>query len=266
MEQAFIEWALAHGVIIDRIEYEKMVRVPTTAHPKKRNGVYYYGTKRKGVCAWDIDGQWHKYDKRGRAEVVPATVKPREEKKDERSTIYERASYILRRATRKAHPYLQRKCLGDYKGLVDSKGLLLVPMLDSKGRVAGLQFISEDGDKRMLKGSIMKNSRYVLGDGPRAVYCEGYATGLSILMALESGNIPARVVVCFCASNLSWVARQDETGVIVADHDKNGVGKKAAEEARRPYWMPIRVGEDANDVLCRGRIDMLSNALRRLLR
>lgn len=38
------------------------------------------------------------------------------------------------------------------------------------------------------------------------------------------------------------------SGFVVADHDKSGVGEKAAQATRLPYFMPEKQGEDINDL------------------
>ena len=105
---------------------------------------------------------------------------------------------------------------------------------------------------------------------PRATWwCEGYATGLSILSALnELGFAEDQVIVAFSAGGLSRLAKR---GIVIADRDyghcKNrhtwieytrvcpecGVkgaypaGEKAARDTGLLYWLPPEAGMDAND-------------------
>ncbi|MFN3629970.1 MAG: hypothetical protein ACK4XK_07930 [Casimicrobiaceae bacterium] len=261
MDRRFIDWALGHGVIIDHIEYERMTRVPTVAHPKKKNGVYYYGERRKGCCAWDIDGKWHSYRSSARVELPPILPPKKAQEPPQK-----RAEAILDACVIDRHHYLEKKALGHVFAPVDRHGNLVVPMRSASGALSGLQFISPDGEKRMLKGTVLKNSRLVLSEGPRRIYVEGYATGLSVVEAAKSIGVDVSVVVCFCAHNLTWVARQDRSGVIIADNDKSKAGEKAAREAKLPFWMPARQGQDANDLLTAGNLPALANAIKRLLK
>lgn len=265
MDREFIDWAASHGVIIDKVEYNAMVRVPTTAHPNKRNGVYFYGNRSKGCCAWDIDGQWHSYRSRHTVTSAPKERLVTQKKTVAKETLLERIRFVVSNSSLGPHPYLERKGLSEFRGLVYKHGFLVVPMHAVDGSVCGAQLIDEAGSKRMMRGSTLRNARLVLGAGSRSVYVEGYATGLSVLKAARHAGVDARVIVCFCAGNLTTVARQDRAGVIIADNDKSKTGQNAAIKAKLPFWQPPRAGEDANDVLTSGRIDMLAAALKRLL-
>jgi putative DNA primase/helicase len=46
---------------------------------------------------------------------------------------------------------------------------------------------------------------------------------------------------------INVVARNLRHGVVVADHDKSGVGEKYAKETGFKYWLSDNVGDDFND-------------------
>jgi putative DNA primase/helicase len=102
-----------------------------------------------------------------------------------------------------AHAYLQRKQVGVH-GLRQLGGRLLVPMRDVSGNLWAVQSITEEGDKRFLRGARKRGLYHAIGPQVEGVLCiaEGYATAASIL---EATGYP--VAVAFDCSNLLPVAR-----------------------------------------------------------
>jgi putative DNA primase/helicase len=79
------------------------------------------------------------------------------------------------------------------------------------------------------------------------MFCEGYATALSIRECMKASNIKYAIYVCFSASNMKHIARTVGGGFIVADNDPNCIGEKTAKETGKPYWLSETVGDDFND-------------------
>ena len=163
-----------------------------------------------------------------------------------REQAAEKARNLIARAKLNVHPYLARKGFPERKMLVLGE-TLLVPMrpIDDYQRIASVQMIRPDGGKLFLKGGRASGCVYHLGLGSSEQWwCEGLATGLSILAALRLLCRRARVTVCFSASNLSRVARR---GIVVADRDEESrTGENAARQTGLRYWLPPESG-DAND-------------------
>jgi putative DNA primase/helicase len=162
------------------------------------------------------------------------------------------AQYNIKAAKLQKHPYLGNKGFPGELGLVLS-GDLLVPMRDCRTmNILSLQRISAGGDKKFMTGGSTKGAVYVIGRRRNTVcriFCEGYATGLSIRAALDYMRQPAEVWVCFSASNMIYVA--DKVGgrrYVVADNDASGTGQKAAESIGLPWMMPDTIGQDFNDL------------------
>ncbi len=175
-----------------------------------------------------------------------------------------RARAMLDEATLDTHPYLARKGFPERKMFVLDEALL-VPMrpIDDYGSVAGLQQIWPDGTKKFLRGGRASGCVLHLGLGREQWWCEGLATGLSVLAALDRLYRRARVTVCFSASNLARVARG--RGIVVADHDaESHAGEKAARQSGRPYWLSPEPG-DANDFHQTHGVRALADELRRVL-
>jgi hypothetical protein len=287
---SFIDFARAHGVEINLAKFgprEKVQRCGSTGHPKSRNGAYYWDGSRGWVFAWDGEAKTQWYNdpnaKPWTAEEKAAWRAKRDAQRRATEQGYQRASVtaqqLMRSATPGRHDYLFRKGLPDAQGLVLTDGGLLVPMRDvATNAVRGAQLIrwtdteDEPGVMRWVKKMTygMQARGAVLRLGParatEMVLCEGYATGLSIEMALRQMRLNAAVLVCFSDSNMVYAAEHTKgRRYCFADHDDilrpegakrdrgepfepHGPGELAAIEIGLPYCMSTVVGEDANDL------------------
>jgi putative DNA primase/helicase len=153
------------------------------------------------------------------------------------------------------HPYLKRKGIQPHGAKITGDGRLMVPLFDSDGALASLQYIDAEGGKLYHPGGSVGGKFCLIGtlDVPGVLYvAEGFATAATIH---EVSGRP--VVVAYSASNLVPVTGtlrdlygQSQDIVIVADNDASGVGQKYAEQACAKYGarmvMPSIQG-DAND-------------------
>jgi phage/plasmid primase-like uncharacterized protein len=153
------------------------------------------------------------------------------------------------------HPYLKRKNIQPHGAKITGDGRLMVPLFDSDGALASLQYIDAEGGKLYHPGGSVGGKFCLIGtlDVPGVLYvAEGFATAATIH---EVSGRP--VVVAYSASNLVPVTGtlrdlygQGQDIVIVADNDASGVGQKYAEQACAKYGvrmvMPSIQG-DAND-------------------
>jgi hypothetical protein len=46
---------------------------------------------------------------------------------------------------------------------------------------------------------------------------------------------------------MKLVARSIKGGLVIADHDANGIGEKTAIHIGKPYWISNTIGQDFND-------------------
>ena len=163
------------------------------------------------------------------------------------------------------HPYLKRKGIQTHGARVTGDGRLVVPLYDADGELSSLQYISALQDiekaKQFHAGGQTSGNFWMLGtiDEPGAVYvAEGFATAATIH---EITGRPC--VIAYSASNIvpvvgTWREKLGVTQeiVIVADHDKHGVGQKYADQASAKYGarvvMPPIEGMDANDYAMAG--------------
>ncbi|MHB1322332.1 MAG: toprim domain-containing protein [Acidithiobacillus ferrivorans] len=149
------------------------------------------------------------------------------------------------------HPYLERK--GIAPGIArQSRGALVLPVVDFTGQLWGCQFIGPDGSKRFLSG-MKKSGCFIRTDGmpspdSRLLICEGWATGQT-LAALSPGAV---VLAALDAGNLQAVAVEARRLfpaldiVIAADLGEAGMTKaKAAAIASRARWIWPKLPADA---------------------
>ena len=149
----------------------------------------------------------------------------------------------------KTHPYLASKGFPDAEGNVwvkDGQEILVIPMSINRNLV-GVQLIDHEGKKKFLHGQTTKGASFCINAKGTPIFCEGYATALSIRECMKASSIKYAIYVCFSASNMKHIARTIRDGIIVADNDPNHVGEKSAIETGKPYWISETVGEDFND-------------------
>lgn len=180
----------------------------------------------------------------------------------------ERARKILHAATIDAseHPYVKRKNIRPFGVNQNRDDVLVIPIYDARtGLLQSIQFIDEDGQKRMLPGGRLSFGcfplRHTAESFKRAValrigLAEGYATAASLAHVL--GDFVA-IFCAYSAGNLSNVASAlrghypDAEITIYADNDLNFVGQNAATKAAQAVNGLIAIspepGTDWQDVL-----------------
>lgn len=279
----FISFALANGVLIERLEPDcnRIRRCATVDHPKSKNGAFFFDGVRGWVMSWEISdkvswwnsdkkSEWTEADKRAWAQKRRAA----ETSKDlARANASNHAATLIKQAQRATHPYLIEKGHPDALGLTLDDALL-VPMRDAQNdKLLGVQtirLVDNSWNKKMLSGMRAKGAVFVLGNrkARQSILVEGFATALSVEAAVRMMRIDAAVVCCFSSSNLVHVAPMFPRSIIFADNDESGTGERAAKQAEKPYCMSDVIGEDANDLHVREGImsvvKKISEAMRKL--
>ena len=261
---SFGDFCRINGLLLPGLPIEdgRIHRVPTTAHPRRKNGWYTLSPFGGRCQAFDMDPYAHTWKPEGGED----SVSPEEVARWKHLATLERekAAKARERAARNAQaligeaellygfPYLVRKGFPQHVALVHKpRKLLLVPMRDAASykNVLSVQMIDKEGNKKFLPGGQARNACYIMGAGEDVILCEGYATGLSIQAALKALYKQARVAVCFSAGNIANVATKLEgRKFIMADSDASGTGARAAEGTGLPWTMPPVVGQDFNDL------------------
>lgn len=254
----FQDFATSFGLILGPIEIGRWVSVPTVDHPHKRNGRYKYLGDRGWVQNWAqmMEPQMWKGESSEAGDYRRIAARAEAERKFAAERAARKAAWILHQAKRETHPYLAKKGFPHELGPVWN-GLLCIPMRLS-GRLVGCQLITDQGEKRFLKGQVTKGASLTFDANGVDVFCEGFATGLSIRAALKRIQIRYRLHVCFSAANMQHIASGFERGFIVADHDSHGAGELAARLTGHPYWISPAPGEDFNDF--QHRVGLFSSA------
>lgn len=249
----FDDFARGHGLILKHVVPGKWMAVPTEDHPRKRNGRYKFLGDVGWVQNWATMSKPEMW--RSEGTKVPTIDFRRIQRDADRERLEnarkaaQKAAWIMHQCKPDTHPYLERKGFPDEKGNVwenEGRRLLVVPMRND-GRLIGCQLIDEDGGKKFLAGQQTKGASFVLDAKGIALFCEGYATALSIRAAMKAMKVRYTIHVCFSAGNVKCVAGSTPNGVIIADRDPSGIGELAAKDTGKPYWLSETVGEDFND-------------------
>jgi len=217
------------------------VSIASLFHEAKQNGWRDQGfqkpTDSQIAEQRQIAAQRHTQEGQERAELAALAAK--------------KAEWILGQCKHEKHAYLHAKGFQELDGLVwyptETQNLLCIPMYVG-GKIAGLQMIDRDGAKKYLSGQITSQAEFCFdAGGLNAIdwWVEGFASGLSLRACLHALKLRYRIHVCFSAQNLQRMAH---SGYVVADNDATETGEKAAQATKLPYWMPLTVGDDINDV------------------
>jgi len=265
----FINFARDYGLILNNVIYDKWVATPTEDHPRSSNGRYKllgdvgwvqnWATMEKPVT-WFADGI-------NQQEVKQRIKESNDNRQNDAKKAADRAAWILSQTSLDRHPYLERKGFPNELGNVwikDDRQILVVPMRH-QDRIVGLQLINDEGEKKFLYGQTSKGATFSMNAKGAPIFCEGFATGLSIRDIMQSMNLPYCIHICFSASNMQFVARNIRSGIVIADHDSNGVGERFAKDTGKPYWLSEAVGEDFNDYHMRVGKFKASQALKKML-
>lgn len=268
----FAEFAAAHGLLIRDVEFGRWIRTATEDKPNHKNGAYRHlgdvafvqnHATMSGVAVWFPDGDSDiKVD---RSEMARIRANADRQIAQNRASACQKALNIIGQARHEQHAYLDSKGFPDALGLVyhpdEHTNLLIIPMRAGK-QLVGCQLIDRDGGKRFLFGQQCSGAAYVIGNHGIDIWCEGYATGLSVNAVMAALKTPARIHVCFSASNMQAMATH---GIVVADNDVSQTGEKAAQATGLPYFMPDTDGDDFNDFHRKVGTFTASQALRNFL-
>lgn len=274
----FDAFCRAHGLLVDGIEAGRWVRVPTTDHPRTKNGAYKYlgdvgwiqnHATMSEVAVWRPEA--HEVRRIDVDRIRQEAERYQQRVRDGWSKSATKAAEMVGSARTAEHDYLRLKGHDTEKGLVLDNGALLVPMRHWRtNAIVGAQVISWDDverrwDKKMIAGMRAKGAVLRLGSAqaPRSWMVEGYATGLSVRAALRVMQSRDAVLICFSAGNLVHVSSMlGGTQAVFADHDISGAGQAAAIKTGQPWCMSAQAGEDANDLHKRSGVFAVAMTMR----
>lgn len=254
-----INYCRAHGILIDSMPpIGVWKRYPTQDHPRSRNGAVKFMGDHAFVQnhAMDVEVSIWKTDATHNLDIkkIQRDVREAEQKKRElQNQAVARAAQILNESQFGKHDYLKAKGFPDAEGKVwvkDGEQFLVVPMRVD-GHLVGCQMIDQSGGKKFLYGQRTSGAELKIDNKGVDIFCEGYATALSIQSVLRKLKRRYTIHVCFSAMNMKKLALAINSGCVVADNDSSGTGERIAKEIGLPYWMSEVVGEDANDTMRR---------------
>ena len=184
---------------------------------------------------WKLEGsEQHPLDPEYQKQIEAAKTEREKQRLIAEQQAAEKARYIREKSPlAESHTYLARKAIPPYGTRIARDGRLALPMYDHKNRICNLQFISEDGTKRFLKGGKKKGCFWWLGQNTDTILiAEGFATAASL--HLHTGYL---TIIAYDAGNLEAVAkiireRQATAKIVVcADNDESGIGQEKANRA-----------------------------------
>tara|TARA_R110000868_G_scaffold18467_10_gene81184 strand:- start:2258 stop:3091 length:834 start_codon:yes stop_codon:yes gene_type:complete len=249
----FEDFAKQHGLILSGIQLDRWIPTPTEDKPRSSNGRYKFLGNVGWVQNWATMDKPATWFAEGHSIDSPQIQKSIEESRHRAKESAERASkkagWILHQTELKSHPYLASKGFPDEMGNVwtkDGNDILVIPMrMDN--RLVGVQLIDHEGNKKFLHGQTTKGASFCMNAKGVPIFCEGYATAISVRECMKACNIRYTIYVCFSASNMKYIARTVGEGIIIADNDPNSIGEKSAKDTGQPYWLSETVGDDFND-------------------
>ena len=263
----FEDFARSHGLILRGLIPHRWIATPTEDHPRSRNGRYKFLGDVGWVQNWATMQTPVMWTSGAKVDYRPLIQQASRQRAEEARAAAKKAGWILHQCKKQTHPYLEAKGFPEEVGDVwetDGKKLLVLPMRKA-GFLVGCQLINEQGEKKFLHGQTTKGAALTLDAKGIPIFCEGYATALSIRAAMRAIKMRYTIYVCFSAGNMKEVARNIPNGVVVADNDASHTGLKAAEETGKPYWIAPTVGDDFNDAHQHMGLFQISQSLKRVL-
>ena len=269
-----IDFCRAHGILIDAPPPIGMwKRYPTEDKPRSRNGaVKYLGTHAfvqnhaidSDVSVWKPESMAHhdriKYESMAKRESEKQSI--------DAKLARDKAAFIIKNSQLARHDYLKSKGFQDESGYVwiSPDGHMLVVPMRIDGNLVGVQLIDKHGSKKFLYGQKSGGAEFIFDNKGVHIYCEGYATALSVRLALKSVKIRYTIHVCFSANNLLKLTQKYKAGFIVADNDESLTGENVAKRSGLPYWISPILGEDGNDFHQRMGLFKFSQELTRVIK
>ena len=143
------------------------------------------------------------------------------------------------------HPYLVSKSINNHEAIKQDGNKLVIPCIGSiepfMGILQTLQYIYSNGFKTFHKDANANGSYLCLNKSTNDtfIFVEGFATGVSVLQAVQRFNADISIVICFNCNNLKTVVNffyglyPEAEFNIWADNDISEVGKQKALEVKQ---------------------------------
>lgn len=256
----FLEFARGHGLIINRIESRRWVRCSTEDKPRKQNGSYFHDGDYASLINWATMSDHVSWfagkpsTPREMEEMSKRMAASRKMQGDEvvekRAAAAKKAELILSHCQLDLSMYLSSKGFPEMPGNMlfrdDLPPLLCIPMY-YRERICGVQTIDPDGVKKFLLGQRSQDAYFKIGSGKDVFLVEGFASALSLQVALDAIKIKYTILVCFSAGNMSRLAKAHPGAMLICDNDVSGTGQRVGADSGCKWWMSEALGEDINE-------------------
>jgi len=253
----FHEFAASHGLVLRGLEMGKIIRCSTTDNTKSKNGAYLFEGDWGFVQNWGLHESPIIWQDKGvedtpkfREKVKNSQIKHSKERALNAARAAEKAVEMLANCSLEISTYMAKKGFADtcFNMLErDNDYPLLVIPMRKDGRIVGCQTIDHEGGKKFLFGMVTKGASFTIGSGSVTLLVEGYASALSLQLALSKIGIKYKILICFSAGNVAHIAKSNPNAIIICDHDKSLVSQTMATKSGLRYWVPPDIGSDVND-------------------
>lgn len=249
---AFDKGVLVRGYVPDD---NKPHRFGTREKPKSKNGwVVLHAGAKSGVCGdWQDPGVSYFWQEAGSKPYTAVQIqKLRDTARKAIEADHKEGAAAAKRTWDTAKltggsEYFTKKQITPTGDIRFHGEDIIIPIYDKDNQLITVQRIRPDGTKRFTTKAKKAGGHFKIPGKGKIIICEGYATGCSIhyatgytiIVALDAGNIPK-------------VAEYIEADMIACDNDKLGISEKYAKQTDIPYVMPNTVGDDFNDLACAG--------------
>lgn len=181
----------------------------------------------------------------------------------ERVRAAQRAAYVYKMlpAAPADHPYLVRKQVDPYMAKINQSGQLVIPMINANGQIQSLEFIGNNGFKKIMPGTKAAGAFTPLGfprgeSPPQILIAEGFATAASLHASTGIPTIHARGKGNIAAVTSIMQERHPSASLIIAaDNDQGktnnyGLATAKAIQAENPdvIIMLPPINGDYNDL------------------
>lgn len=158
------------------------------------------------------------------------------------------------------HPYLARKQIDPYMAKINQSGQLVIPMINAEGKIQSLEFISDNGFKKIMPKSKASGAFTPLGflrdkSPPQIIIAEGFATAASLHDATGIPTVHARGKGNIATvTDIMRTRHPDAQIIIAADNDQSkknnwGLATAQAIQANQPVIIMLpEIDGDYNDL------------------
>lgn len=256
--QQLVEYIIANGGILkqDPVIDGKWHNIPTQdGSPGNKSFGYIAFQNKDGSIGGKIknyyvqdEGESFIFTEKNNTSLTPHTAartrQQRAQDQQQQAAEHARASgkaqyvYAILPPAPAEHPYLARKQIEPHMAKVNQSGQLVIPMINAEGKIQSLEFIGDNGFKKIMPGSKAAGAFTPLGfprnHSPQQILiAEGFATAASLYESTGIPTIHARGKGNMLAVTEIMQMRHSTAQIIIAaDNDRNKTHNAGLNSAR----------------------------------